>query len=207
MTEASVLPTPLASDANRLRTYLLWSALVGIAFFAVYPTMNWLTSLRRAPLHLYFDAELRIPFVPQFIWPYLSMYVLFLIPPFLIPAEHMPALGRQLIAGCLLSAVCFLLFPAELGFARELPEQEPYTAIYAKIFRIDRPFNLVPSLHVIFSTAIALACADFARPVMRTALLSWLTVIVASTVLVHQHHLLDLAVALAVVFLLRRTMR
>src|SRR5687767_5083940 len=110
MTEVSVLPTP---------TYVRWSLLVGIAFFAVYPTMNWLTSLRE-PLHLYLDAELAIPFVPQFIWPYLSMYALFAIPPFVIPAERMPALGRQLIAGCLISAVCFLLLPAELGFTREL---------------------------------------------------------------------------------------
>jgi membrane-associated phospholipid phosphatase len=203
MTEVSVLPTPLSSDANRLRTYLLWSSLVGIVFFAVYPTMNWLTSLRSAPLHLYLDAELAIPFVPEFIWPYLSMYALFAIPPFLIPAERMPALGRQLIAGCLVSAICFLILPAELGFVRELP-RAPYTTIYANVFSVDRPFNLVPSLHVIFSTAIALACADFARPAARLALLIWLAVIVASTVLVHQHHLLDLAAALAIVFFLRR---
>jgi hypothetical protein len=64
MTEASVLPTILP-QANRLRTYLRWSVLVGIAFFAVYPAMNWLTSLRESPLHLYIDAELAIPFVPQ----------------------------------------------------------------------------------------------------------------------------------------------
>jgi len=202
MTEASVLPTILP-QANRLRTYLRWSVLVGIAFFAVYPTMNWLTSLRSSPLHLYFDAELAIPFVPQFIWPYLSMYALFLIPPLLIPAESMPALGRQLIAGCLISAVCFLVLPAELGFTRELP-RAPYTAIYAKVFSVDRPFNLVPSLHVIFSTAIALACADFARPALRKTFLFWLAVIVASTVLVHQHHLLDVAIALVIVFFLRR---
>lgn len=203
MTEASVFPTPLASDANRLRAYFLWSSLVGITFFAVYPTMNWLTSLRSARLHLHLDAELAIPFVPQFIWPYLSLYVLFAIPPFFIPAARMPALGRQLIAGCLICAACFLILPAELGFERELPPA-PYTAIYAKVFSVDRPFNLVPSLHVIFSTAIALACADFARPAARIALLVWLAIIVASTVLVHQHHLLDLAAALAIVYFLRR---
>ena len=165
--------------------------------------MNWLTSLRSAPLHLYFTWELAIPFVPQFIWPYLSMYALFLLPPLLIPAENMPALGKQLIVGCLISAACFLVLPAELGFVRQLP-RAPYAAIYAKVFSVDRPFNLVPSLHVIFSTAIALACAGFARPAVRLALLLWLTVIVASTLLVHQHHLLDLAVALAIVFFLRR---
>jgi membrane-associated phospholipid phosphatase len=69
------------------------------------------------------------------------------------------------------------------------------------MFSIDRPFNLVPALHVIFSCAIALACADFARPAVRIALWGWLAVIVASTLFVHQHHLLDLLVAFAIVFL------
>jgi membrane-associated phospholipid phosphatase len=72
------------------------------------------------------------------------------------------------------------------------------------VFSIDRPHNLVPSLHVIFSCAIALACADFASGALRIALLAWLVVIVASTLLVHQHHLLDLLVAFAIVYLLRR---
>jgi membrane-associated phospholipid phosphatase len=190
-----------------LRTYLSWSFWVGVAFFGVYPTMNWVTSLRARPWHLYLPAELAIPFVPQFVWAYLSMYVLFALPLFVLPKERMPILGRQLIAGSLVSAALFLLLPAELGFPREVPAAAPYGAIFAGIFGVDRPYNLVPSLHVIFSTAIALACADVLRPPARAALLAWLAVIVASTVLVHQHHLIDVAAALAVVFVLRRSER
>lgn len=187
-----------------MRTYLLWSFWIGVAFFAVYPTMNWITSLRPSRFHLYFGAELGIPFIPQFIWAYLSMYLLFLLPALVMPTANMPSLGKQLIAGCVISAVCFLLFPAELGFARAVPAKAPYAAMYAKIFDLDRPFNLVPSLHVIFSSAIALACADCVRLPGRIAIYAWLVVIVASTVFVHQHHLLDLAAAFVIVFLLRR---
>jgi membrane-associated phospholipid phosphatase len=191
----------------RLRTYFTWSFWVGVAFFGVYPTMNWLTSLRARPLHLYVPAELAIPFLPQFVWAYLSMYVLFLLPPFFLPPARMPALGKQLIVGSLLSALLFLVIPAELGFVRQLPGRAPYDAIFGRVFSVDRPYNLVPSLHVIFSTAIALACVDFARPAMRLLLLAWLAVIVASTVFVHQHHLLDVAAALAIVFVLRRLIK
>lgn len=190
--------------AGRVRTYLFWSFWIGVSFFGVYPTMNWITSLRGAPLHLYVRQELAIPFVPQFLWPYLSMYLLFLLPLFFVPTERMPALGKQLIAGSLVSAALFLLIPAELGFVRQLPRHAPYAAMYASVFNIDRPYNLVPSLHVIFSCAIALACIDFARGAVRVALYGWLVVIVASTVFVHQHHLLDLASAFVVVFFLRR---
>ncbi len=189
---------------TRLRTYAWWSAWVGVAFFTVYPTLNWLSHLRAERWRLYFDAELALPFVPQFIWAYLSMYVLFALPLFLLPARHMPALGKQLLTGTVACGIVFALFPAELGFARSLPEQAPYTGLYATIFSLDRPHNLVPSLHVLFSAAIVLACAPFAAPAMRAVLFGWLGLICASTVLVHQHHLLDVAAALVLVLMLRR---
>ena len=198
------VPTSRIPEGGRLSTYLLWSFGVGVAFFTIYPALNWLTSLRSWRLHLYFPAELAIPFVPELVWAYASMYVLFAMPLFFLPAKRMPALGRQLIAGSILSGVCFLLFPAELGFARAIPTREPYMSLFTSMFGVDHPYNLVPSLHVIYSVAIVLACADCARPPVRALLWSWLAVIVASTVLVHQHHLLDLVVAFAIVHFLRR---
>jgi len=197
----------LLPDGARMREYLLWSGGVGLAFFSVYPTLNWITSLRPEPLHLYFAGELAVPFVPQMIWAYLSMYVLFLMPPLFVPAAHMPALGKQLIAGTLVSGFVFLLLPAELGFARELPTESPYAGIYAAMFDVDRPHNLVPSLHVVFTVAIGLACACAAPPLARACLVAWISTVVASTVLVHQHHVLDIAAALILVFLLRRRYR
>jgi hypothetical protein len=198
------LPTPTLPRWERVRMFSFWSLWIGVAFFGLYPTMNWITSLRAARLHLYVPAELAIPFVPQLIWAYLSMYVLFFLPLIFVPTARMPSLGKQLIAGSIISAGLFLLLPAELGFARTVPVAAPYATLYAGIFGVDHPFNLVPSLHVIYSSSITLACADFARPRARFGLLLWLVVIVASTLLVHQHHLLDVAAALAIVWYLRR---
>lgn len=187
----------------RLPVYLKWVAWVSVAFFGVYPAMNWITSLRSSPFHLYLQSELAIPFVPELIWAYVSMYVLFLFPLIFVPAAHMPALGRQLVVGTVVSGVLFLLFPAELGFARAVPDG-PAGGLYAGIFSIDQPYNMAPSLHVVFSAAIALACADFARPAVRALLFAWLGIISASTVLVHQHHLIDVATAFMLVWWLRR---
>jgi len=194
---------PFIPDAGRAQTYTLWAGMAGVAFFAVYPTLNWYTALRPNRLHLFVSPELRIPFVPQFIWAYLSMYVLFLMPLFLLPAARMPALGKQLLAGTLVSGLLFLLLPADLGFMRVVPADPVYANIYASIFGIDRPHNLVPSLHVIWSSAIILACADIARPPVRIFLYVWLAIVVISTVLVHQHHILDVAAATPLVFILR----
>jgi hypothetical protein len=119
--------TELALPNRELfRTYASWAARVGLAFFAVYPTLNWLTSLRTRPHKLFIPAELAVPFVPELIWAYLSMYVLFLLPLFLLPAERMAALGKQLVAGTVIAGLVFLALPAELGFARAVP-QEPTT--------------------------------------------------------------------------------
>jgi hypothetical protein len=166
--------------------------------------MNWLTSLRAQRLHLYVPAELAVPLIPQFIWAYLSLYVLFLAPPFFLPVARMPSLGRQLIAGTLASGLLFLLLPAELGFVRTVPADKPYAAVYAAIFSVDRPHNLVPSLHIVYAAAIALACADVAGPLARGALFAWLAILSAATLFVHQHHVVDLASAFALVFILRR---
>jgi membrane-associated phospholipid phosphatase len=184
--------------------FILWGTLIGVVFFAIYPASNWLTSQRTGLWHLYLEPELAIPFVPQFVWLYLSMYLLFALPPFFVPGHAATRVGKQLIAGCVACGVLFLLFPAVLGFERALPPEAPYRQIFRAIHDVDAPHNLVPSLHVVFSSVIALACASFARPPFRWLLWTWLALIVLSTVLVHQHHLADVAAALLLVAALRR---
>lgn len=180
---------------------LAWALAVGVVFFSLYPALNAFTAGRETHA-LYAEWELALPLWPPALWGYLSMYALFLLPPCFLPGERIGRLGRQLIAGTLLAGAVFLLLPARLGFVRELPP-EPYTAWFALMFRLDAPHNLVPSLHVVFSGLIALACADVARPWVRRVLYGWLALIGASTVLVHQHHLLDGVAGLALVAGLR----
>ena len=77
---------------------------------------------RENVLGLYISLELQIPFVPEFVWAYLSLYLLFLIPPFFLTHQRMNVLGRQLIAATLFCGLVFLLLPTELGFERAIPE-------------------------------------------------------------------------------------
>ncbi len=196
-------PGPRWPGLQGLVPFILWGLIIGIVFFSIYPASNWLTAKRGDLWHLYLESELSIPFVPQFVWVYLSMYLLFAMPPLFVPAHAAAAVGKQLIAGCVACGLLFLIFPAVLGFERALPPNAPYHQIFKAIHDIDAPHNLVPSLHVVFSTVIALACANFARPAFRWLLWAWLLVIVASTILVHQHHLIDVLAALLLVAVLR----
>lgn len=187
----------------RLLTFAGWGALVGITFFSIYPTMNWLTGLRSGQHALYLEAELALPFVPQFIWFYLSMYLLFAVPPFFLNPAELRRLARELIAGTLLSGLIFLLLPARLGFPRVLPDDPALKSLYEGIFLLDQPFNLVPSLHVVYSAAIVFAVMARAGLGHRLFFAGWLALIAVSTLLVHQHHLLDVVAGLALASLMR----
>ena len=93
----------------------------------------------------------------------------------------------------------------ELG--NEVPAEPLYASAFSALFGVDKPHNLMPSLHVVFSCLILFMCRDGANVVLRVLLFVWVVLIVASTVLVHQHHLIDALTGLAVVMLLRRYIR
>ena len=182
------------------KTYAYWAFWVSIAFFTVYPLGNWLTSLRADPYHLYFSAELNIPFIPEFFWIYMSLYLLFILPPLFLTVSQLVVLGKRIIAGTVISAFVFLLFPAQLGFERIVPEGF-YAQMFSNIYAIDLPHNMAPSLHIVYSTFILLAVAQSSTKILvRSTAYGWLLLMILSTLLVHQHHLIDIVSALAVVW-------
>jgi membrane-associated phospholipid phosphatase len=184
------------------KTYGIWAFWVGVAFFSIYPTCNWLTAQRAETYPLYLQAELRIPLVPEFFWIYISMYGLFLLPPFFLNQEQLKRLGKQLVVVTIVSGVIFLLIPTQLGFERIEPQDSFYKNLFAQLFSIDLPHNLVPSLHVVFSAVIALAVLEgISHSGVKIALLLWLGLLCMSTLLVHQHHLLDVGSGLLIAVL------
>lgn len=194
--------SPMTQDA--WRTYGYWAFWVGIAFFGIYPTSNWLTSLRAGTYALYIPAELNIPFWPEFIWLYLSMYVLFAFPPFFLGTQRLQALGKQLVIATALCGLAFLVFPAHLGFERVIPDAGLYRPIFQNLFTIDQPHNMAPSLHIVFSSMILLALLDVTRrQPLRLLWWIWLVLVCASTLLVHQHHLIDVITGLLLTLLMR----
>ncbi len=194
----------LTTYPQRVVAFLVHGFWVGIVFFSVYPTTNWLASLRSEHLSLFVDKELGLPFIPEMIWAYLSMYVLFVLPPAFLNSEQLKRLAKELIIGTIISGIIFAAFPAKLGFVRALPDAELYRTIFQNLFSVDQPYNLVPSLHVVYSTAIGLAIASNTGKQIRGLIWLWLGFIIASTVLVHQHHVIDVITGLALAVLTRK---
>jgi hypothetical protein len=176
------------------RTYSLYAAAISALFVVLYGAPNWLADQRGTTFHLYLDAELACPFVPVMVWAYLSINILFLLPLFLLSTAALRVLGRQMIAAIILAGATFILLPTTVGFAR--PSAEHLGPVFEALYALDYPHNCVPSLHIAFSSQIILALASREALPARVALAIWFSVIAISTLLTHQHHLLDIGTGL-----------
>ena len=198
-----------SDDAGlRWRTYGRWTGINLLVFGVLYPLVNWLTGVRASTFGLYLDGERAIPFLPAWIWIYLSINLLFMLPPLFMRASDMPLLGKRMLAATVAGCAIFLLLPARLGFERVVPADGLYNPVFGGLFQADGPHNLVPSLHVTYASLCILSFQAAARGwLARAAWGLWLAAIMASTVLVHQHHLLDVASGLLLAVAIVRWMR
>jgi membrane-associated phospholipid phosphatase len=177
--------------------HLAYAGLLSLAnalwFLAVYGGADFLTSRRgfRVPVH--FAAELSIPFVPWMTIFYMSLYGLFILAPFILRTRREFAAAVLTMAVAIaVSGAAFLLFPAELAFA---PVRDEQLGIWAGIYHVaddlNLTYNLLPSLHVAFAVICAAIFSSRAPGPIQAALWLWAFLIAASTVLTHQHHVLD----------------
>src|SRR5262249_38089956 len=153
-------------------------------------------------LPLFFDWETRIPLVPWMIWPYLTLFTLFCVPLVQMTADEMRRLTLQSTIPLLTAGVCFVAFPFRTGF----PPAEIdalHRPVFDLLWAVDTPQNLVPSLHIAFSTLILLGAREVTTARLRPCYLAWLAVMVCAVVLVHQHHVIDVVTGIAIAMIAR----
>ena len=179
-------PTP-PTLASRLAHCIALSAL----FLIVYGTCNYLTSLRPNVGSFYFQWERRIPFVPAFIVPYLSIDLFFVGGFFLCSTRReLRTLSRRYLLAYAVAAAIFLVWPLKFGFAR------PHVGgVFGHLcdwfWAADQPYNQFPSLHITLRTILAALYVRHTRGVLRWAVAVWFSLIGFSTLLVYQHHAID----------------
>jgi hypothetical protein len=169
---------------------------VALWWVIVYHGANWLTSLHGWRVRVHLDAELAIPLVPVFLVPYLSVNLLYLPAPFILRTRReLQALALSLAAVTAVAGVGFLMAPAEVAY----PDVDAgaWAGLLAVTRRMALPHNLVPSLHVAMSCVCVAAYAGKCRWIGKACLGTWAAAIALSTLLTHQHHLLDVATGLA----------
>lgn len=177
--------------------HLGYAALLSLAntawFLLVYGGLDALTARRSFRVPVHFTAELHVPLVPAMTVFYMSLYLLFLMAPFVLRTRReFRAVIWTLAVVIACAGVGFLAFPAQLAFA---PPQEAELGSWAGLFhladRLNLTYNLLPSLHVAMGVVCVAVFSPHAPKGIRIALWSWAVLIAASTVLTHQHHVLD----------------
>lgn len=180
-------------DGTRWGVFLRLYIQLTLLFAAVYGGSNWIAARSGWGVELHFAWELAIPLVPSAILIYFSIALLFWLPLFVCSITGLRALGRRFALATLTGGLLFVVFPVRSGFARTPPEG-PFREVFSALWQLDGAFNSVPSLHVAYSTLVFCALSSrVAATHLRLFGGLWYLAICVSVLLVHQHHLADIA--------------
>jgi membrane-associated phospholipid phosphatase len=134
------------------------------------------------------------------IYVYLSLNALTAMTLFVLDERALRRYALAIGAATLIAGFFFMLFPAEMAMTRPASVPDYIRGPYGLLCSLDHPHNLVPSLHVTFSALSVLSMAPGRASWFRALLGGWFLLICAAVVLVHQHHLADIAGGLALAF-------
>jgi protein-tyrosine phosphatase len=186
-----------------LKERLLWAAVMGLFFFLAYGSANGIAALTAPHPALLMEWERAIPFLPAFILPYMSSDILFVAA--FLAANSRDGLQRLALRcglATILSVAIFIAVPLQVGFER--PVVEGWPAPLFGLLGLDRPYNQFPSLHISLGIVAWHALDRCLTGIARLLLALWFLAIGVSTLLVWQHHFIDLPGGLAVAALVFR---
>jgi len=172
---------------------VLLSAALSLLFVFVYVGCNTIAAGRTNVGVCFFAWELRIPFVPALILPYMSID-LFFVASFLLCKEtiELRTHARRITAAILVAGLVFLVFPLTTGYPR--PEVGGWAGwLFEFLWTFDKPHNLAPSLHVALASLLWAVYARHTRGSLRWFVHGWFALMIASPLFTWQHHLLDVA--------------
>jgi membrane-associated phospholipid phosphatase len=192
---------PSSGLGNQLRRGITaergWALLVSLLLIpAILGTNLIYDSLNHGPNRIFLETPLdrALPVVPIFAIPYISLIpyigVSLLVFLFFRVRVYRSAALTMIVVWFISYAFYFFL---QSYIARPvITGTDPFSAMIRNIYASDQPYNDFPSLHTSLSTIIAIHWWRFDRRIGIAAAI-WTALIVASTVLVKQHYLADVA--------------
>lgn len=171
---------------------LVLSVALSAWFVLVYGLGNALAAKREHVPTWAYGWERHIPFVPILIIPYMSIDAFFFCAPFFCRTrEERVVLAKRIVFAIAVAGLFFLLMP--FTYAGTRPSVDGWLgAIFRFLHGFDAPFNMLPSLHITLRTILADVYARRLSGAWRWASHVWFSLIGLSTVLVYQHHVVDI---------------
>lgn len=191
-------------NRDNIRVFFRDYLLLSLVFFCIYGGINYVTSIRSSHYSIYFEWESQIPFVPGFIYVYLSVFLVFFLPLFYCSTQQVRAISAAFLVATVFAGTIFLVIPAELYYER--PSTVPgHEFVFEWLYRLELPHNLFPSLHVTYTTLfIGVAVREEAIQYTKVALVLWWLLLVASIFLVRQHQVVDAVAGIFLAYLCYR---
>jgi membrane-associated phospholipid phosphatase len=148
-----------------------------------------------------FAFEQAIPFIPWASLAYLTVTPFLLLAPFVLKTpERLIPLVATLMVQVLIAWWIFLVFPVDVSFPRH-DVTGSAGIVYSLADTINLDGNNLPSLHVALSISVAWACAAGKSTLLRATYWGWACLISISTILTHQHNVLDVVTGAALAVL------
>ena len=185
-----IYPRSIFNCAMERKTSNLFLVMIVFLVLSLYIPINRFTN---SSGHIYnFRIDARIPFIPMAILPYLSFFLLLPWTLFVFLAERerlYREMAYSIMSACAVSYTVYFVYQttiirpnvASLGLINEL---------VSLVYLIDPPYSCFPSLHTSISTILAVYWLRSPSRV-KYFVLPWALVIIMSTLMTKQHHLLD----------------
>jgi membrane-associated phospholipid phosphatase len=172
----------------------IWGGLSILFCGGLYLITNSIADTFQSYHRLFLECEKDIPQVPWMIIFYNSYFLLILLNFILVKSpRRIRSFSITMMVSSAIACTIFLVFPGEMGFSRTENVQD-FISLFEALHLIDKPHNLYPSLHITFSTISAYVLINQTKQkILHALLILWVLIISLSVILVHQHHLFDIA--------------
>lgn len=174
---------------STLKERFVWLVYLGIVFFLLYGSANQYAAIINTDTAFFMQWEKGIPFIEWFIVPYMSSDILFVIA-FLLPQRRIDikTLALRSFFAIAVSVITFVLLPLKFSF-----DKPPVDNFLFDMLKMDLPYNQMPSLHISLAVILWFSMKNTIQSkLIKSILLIWLVLIGLSTLLVYQHHFIDL---------------
>ena len=178
---------------DELKVLLFYALAFLICFYFFYGLSSLVYNDDTVGMEVAFAWEKNIPFIPEFAWIYNSLALLLSCSLFIIrKRDRVHGYFIVLCAQVIIASIIFLWLPIEKTFPpRYGAETLPWIFILADTVNLDH--NDFPSLHVCLAFTASLISARYVRPLYALLLIAWAVLIALSTMLIHEHHFIDVA--------------
>jgi membrane-associated phospholipid phosphatase len=191
-------------DRECVTAFLTYGCLLGVLWVLVYGGASWFTGRHDYRLQLGFAAEAAIPFVPAAAVVYLSLFPFLWMSLFVLhsPGE-LKSFARALAWLFIISGIGFVFLPATQP--NPPPPSDGWTRpVFGFADWINLDYNFCPSLHVGMATLCAYAYTRRGHPLASLLVWLWAIAISVSTLVTHQHYLIDVAAGAALGYLIAK---